>query len=885
MAGLAATSPDMYLTADKYMDDNNMYDVDIKSTIGFTAADVEQIASLSVVESAQSAKVLDIVLEGESKSYTARVYSVLRSDYNGDDPKEATKLNKFVLKEGRLPRADDECVIQSPAGKYLGGDLAVGATVTVSHDNADYNAAVGQMAHTTLKVVGLVQSPTCISVTHEPTTVGAGTISLDVYTRDNLFTFDYLTDVYVTLKGAKPFDTFSEEYAEFVDDRTSIFANVGAKCVDERKNELTTQAETMKQLLSDTIDVVAKSVEEGTAIDSATVSQWNIYKQFIDGMGNASWSALIDKCIAYAAAPDKTSGVELLADLNDTYDYATSLISSLDSARCLVLTRNDLVNFDAYKSNVGKVAALSKVFPVFFFCVALLVALTTMTRLVEERRGQIGTLKALGFSNFNILGEFLLYGMLSSVLGCALGLIVGFKLFPAAIASAYSMMFTVPKCLMPFRWEIVAWVAPVTIGSIVVATLWACMDAFVSRPADLMRPKAPQAGKRIWLERIPFVWKRLSFTQKVTCRNLFRYKKRLVMTIVGVAGCTALLLTGFGVRDSVNDIIDKQFGQIYKYDLTVMTKNDGWANDAELLQTIADSGSKYLPVCDVNADIRFGSGKQNVIVCVPQQESQVDFDNFIALRTRKSGDKIAFPTDGVVLTEKLAETLGVLVGDEVSLQIDGVGDKTKVVGITENYVSAYCYMSESVYRTLFDVAPDYTSLLVASGSDVDEQSFMTELMAFDSVLYVNSSATLRNNFDKSIGSINGVILVLILAAGLLSMVVLYNLTNVNICERRKELATIRVLGFHKKEVQNYIFREINILSFVGSLVGLVLGVFLHAFVVKTVEVDQVMFGRDIYVWSYFISLAISILFTLLVNLVMRHKIDGVDMVEAMKATE
>ncbi len=891
MAGLAATSPDMYMTADKYMDDYAMYDLDVKSTIGFNSADAEKIAELSCVLDVQAAKVVDLVLTNGKNTYTTRVFSLLDHTYDGDDVTKATKLNRFVLKEGRLPRATNECVIQSPAGKYLGGNLSVGDTVTLSDENVNYDELSKEMKQTTFTVVGLVESPTCISIAHEPTTVGSGTISLDMYTYDDLFTFDYVTDMYVTLVGAKQEDTFSDKYDDIVARAVEEIETFGKSRVEVRKNELLPKANKQLTLLGKQVDAYRNAVYSGKKLTQDDLVRVQQTASVVESLGNTKLAELLQKTQDGVKNSlqndDKQAAEKALAYYEEALETASSQVENVKSAKWILRTRNDLVSFSSYDSNVGKVAALSKVFPVFFFVVALLVALTTMTRLVEERRGQNGTLKALGFGNFQILGEYLLYSFTSSVMGCALGLVVGFHLFPSVIASAYGMMFTLPKCITVFRWDIVAWVAPVTIGSIIVATLWACWGEFVSMPATLMRPKAPQAGKRILLERIPFVWNKLNFTQKVTCRNLFRYKKRLIMTIIGISGCSALLLTGFGVRDSVNDIVDKQYGDIYRYRLTAVMHSDNWTKDEVLLQKINDVSkiSAYLPVCDVSADAVVGNQKQAVTLCVPHADYQDKFADFISLRTRKGGNVIEFPSDGVVLTEKLAEQLGVRVGDEVDLSVDGNGGKAIVRGITENYVSSYCYMSENTYKSLFGKKTSYTTLLINEANGVDENELVSELMAESSVLYVNASSTLRNNFDKSIGSINGVIWVLILSAGLLSLVVLYNLTNVNICERRKELATLRVLGFHKKEARNYIFREINILSFVGSLVGLVLGVFLHAFVVKTVEVDQVMFGRDIYFLSYVYAVAITMVFTLIVNLVMSRSIDGVDMVEAMKSNE
>ncbi len=892
MAGLAATSPDMYYTADKYFDDNNMYDIDVKSTIGFSEEDATAISQKDGVLQAYKAKVIDsvwtsVAQDGTAESYTSRVYSFVKSGLSADSS-NATEMNGFKLVEGRLPQNTNECVIQSPAGRYLGNDLKVGDTLTLSQEDTNYQTLKSQVASSELTVVGKVQSPICISIVQEVTTAGTGTITLNVYTLENFFSFDYYTDIYLVLNGTKELNTFDDSYDNLVLNKVDEIEQLGTTQVEVRKNQLLSDAETQVESLKLLVNSYKQAISSQNQLDEDTKARIKSLKDTANTLLSANPNSTLAQSLLQTAEflenSQSTSTDETLNYLTTSLEKVEATLESVKSATWIVSSRMDSLSFSTYDSNVGKVSALSKVFPVFFFFVALLVALTTMTRLVEENRGQIGTLKAIGYSNFQILLEYLLYSLLSSFIGCVLGFVVGFKLFPWAISSAYGMMFTVPQCATPFRWEIVAWVAPVTIGSILLATVWACWSEFVSTPATLMRPKAPAAGKRILLERITFLWKRFSFTQKVTFRNLFRYKKRLFMTIFGIAGCSALLLTGFGIRDSVNDIVDKQYVEICKYDFTVMTKTADWQTDEELTTTLNNSEkiSAYVSAYEGNGTV-LAKSNESLTICVPSRVD--DFSNFILLRERVSQKSIAFPKSGqVVLTEKLCETLGISVGDTVTIQnADGKKGELVVSAIAENHVTSYAYMTAETYSQCFGTSPQFTSILCKTNSD--EQSVTKELMSMQSVLYVNSLSTLRNNFSQSIKSMNGVILVLILSAGLLSVVVLYNLTNVNICERRKELATLRVLGFHKIETQRYIFREINILSLIGSILGLFVGIWLHSFVVRTVEVDQVMFGRTIYFWSYLFALGISMIFTLLVNLVMKKRINQVDMVEAMKANE
>ena len=869
MAGLAATSPDMYATADRYMDEYNWYDLDIKSTLGFSNDDLLAIRDENGIVYAQGARVVDTVLKAsDDEAYTSRVFGIL--DKNGN-----TVINRARLKEGRMPENDDECVIQPVSGRYFAGNLKIGDELSVSADGARSDR---------LKIVGFVESPMCISLISEPSSVGTGKITLDIYVHTDFFEYDYFTDVFVMLEGAKALDTFGDEYSCLSSKHTEALKQLAGGRLAIRETELKNGIETQIEQLKAVRNALNEAGAAGSALSKDTVTRLKENAVVISAISQsdpALAKLLGDTQTAVCDAlkstePPDESGIK---KLDDSIAVLREKITEIDGGAWLVRTRDDSAGYSSYDSNVGKVAALSKIFPVFFFMVALLVALTTMTRLVEENRTQIGTLKALGFSNVEILGEYMFYSLLSSALGCILGFSVGFRLFPKAISSAYAMMFTLPEVTTSVRHDIVLWVAPVTVGSILLATLWACWSEFRACPAKLMQPKAPAAGKRIWLEHLPFIWKRLSFTHKVTCRNLFRYKKRFFMTVIGVAGCSALLVTGFGLRDSINDIVNKQFGEIYLYQMNVLTDGEMLSDDLVKYLDDKEVFDGWLPYSDESGKVMANGKSESANIEVPSDVS--DFGSFISLRNRKTKEKLTLSDDGAVLTEKLCETLGVTVGDSVTLQnSDGREAEMKVIGITENYLTSFAYVAPGGYANAFGKSADFRYLLCRVGNAATD-AVSEKLLGFDNVLYVNASQSLKENFADSIKSIDGVIFVLILSAGLLCMVVLYNLTNVNICE----LATIRVLGFHPGEVSRYIFRETDALSFIGSAAGLFAGIWLHSFVVRTVEVDQVMFGRSIYPLSFVFALAISLLFTFIVDLIMRKQIRSVDMVEAMKSND
>lgn len=886
MAGLAATSPDMYETADGYMDDYNWYDFNVVSTLGFSDEDVEKLSSLDFVDVCQSSVVYDMILRASNeKSYTTRVFGFL--DKDGNSP-----MNNISLKSGRMPQNKGECVIQQTMAKYFGDGVQIGDTLVISSENTNYDTLTSITTETRLTVVGFCESPMLMSLASEASTVGSGSIDMEVFVMEDYYDADYYTNVYLTVSGAKELVSFDDEYYDLIDPLTETLENLGKERAEIRTNEVKNEAQKQVDNLKKSLDLIDKVVETGTALaeDDVLRLQQNAQVSYAVMGKNPELAALLSKtsdeiiaALKNASSPDTSTVKEKLAE---KIADAEKEVADISDATWVVQTRKDSASYKSYEENVGKVAALSKIFPAFFFIVALLVALTTMTRLVEETRGQIGTLKALGFSNMQILSEYMLYSLSSSVLGCILGFAVGFRLFPKAISSAYAMLYIIPDCITPIRPEIIAWVAPVTIGSILLATLWATWAEFRETPASLMQPKAPAAGKRIFLEHIPFVWNKLSFTKKVTCRNIFRYKKRLFMTIVGVAGCSALLLTGFGLKDSINDIVDKQFGEIYKYELTIMTDSAKAPSDEALQSILNDKSfiSNYAHFSQESGKAKNDKDSQSLTICVPEKTETLT--DFVTLRERKSGKTFSLSESGVVLTEKLCEQLNLKVGDVVTLEnADGKRAEFEVSGITENYIVSFAFVSPAAYEKAFGNAPDFDVVLCTMADGVDSSDALKKVMASDSVIYTKSSLDLKDNFNDSIKSIDGVILVLILSAGLLSIVVLYNLTNVNICERRKELATIRVLGFHEREVEQYIFREINVLSLLGTIVGLLVGVWLHSFVIRTVEIDMVMFGRTVYPLSYLYAFAVSMVFTFLVNIIMKSKIKNIDMVEAMKANE
>ena len=586
-----------------------------------------------------------------------------------------------------------------------------------------------------------------------------------------------------------------------------------------------------------------------------------------------------------------------LADAERRLDDAQKQIDDLERPEWLVMDRTANYGAASFEADADRVDSIAAVFPFIFFLVAALVALTTMTRMVEEERALIGTFKALGYRRTRIASKYLAYAAAASGIGSILGILALSQVLPAVIMKAYGIIYFVPELPLPLPVDpgFAGLAAGLGVGVTLFAT-WAAVAATLrERPAQLMLPRTPKAGKRILLERIGPLWRHLSFSWKVTFRNLFRYKKRFVMTVIGIAGCKALLLTGLGLSNAINDIIDKQFGEITKYNAVVTLADDLSSEEQRRIDDLLDDGSLVTAHTLVMRQNMLAGGpdEQDKRMELVVPEDPASFDRFVALNTRVGHHPVKLDDDGLVLTEKLAAELGVRAGDAVTLtEQDAIGNATgtsyeaTVTGIVENYVYHYAYMGPALYEQLMGKAPDYRTVLAVTTSDPDLRvQFSNDLLAAGGVKTVAYNDEAIDAYRDMMSSVNMIVVVLVTAAAALAFIVLYNLTNINITERMREIATLKVLGFTPREMNAYIFREIFLLAAIGCAVGLVLGVWMEGFVVVTAEVDQIMFGRAIHPTSFLLAFLLTMLFTVLVMLAMRGKLRRIDMVESLKSNE
>ena len=583
-------------------------------------------------------------------------------------------------------------------------------------------------------------------------------------------------------------------------------------------------------------------------------------------------------------------GEAQIADAKVQLADAKKEIEQIEKPTWYIYDRSHLPEYSGYGDNADRMKAIGEVFPLIFFLVAALISLTTMTRMVEEERTLIGTLKALGYSKKSIAAKYLGYAVLATLTGGIFGVMIGEKILPYIIITAYKIMYRhLPDVEIPYNlyYGVLACVAALLCT--VAATIFSCMKELKEQAAELMRPPAPKQGKRVFLEYIPFLWKRLNFTWKSTVRNLMRYKKRFFMTIFGIGGCMGLMLVGFGLKDSISSIVPLQYEDIQLYDGNVILQSDVTMQEKQEVYEALEKNSQVVATAEdllQKITIEHDGVSKEVYLNVPENVEK--FSDFVVLQDRTTKEKYQLTDKGTVLTEKMAKELGVSAGDTVTIKEENEKERTvKISQICENYMSHYLYMTPAVYKAAYGKEPEYNSIYYRTeGRTTKEAELVGEAaLKLDGALSVSYTTELRQQVDDMLQSLDIVIVVLIISAGMLAFVVLYNLNNINITERKRELATLKVLGFYDKEVTEYVYRENILLTLIGSVFGMLLGKILHRFIIVTVEIDSVMFGRNINTISFVYAFLLTVVFSLFVNGVMYFKLKKINMVESLKSVE
>ena len=581
----------------------------------------------------------------------------------------------------------------------------------------------------------------------------------------------------------------------------------------------------------------------------------------------------------------KQEAEDKLNEAQAKIDDAKEEINKIEKCKWYIQDRLDNSGYNNIFDAIKTMSNIARLFPAIFYLVAVLISLTSMTRMIEEERIEIGTLKALGYTNMQIISKYIIYSLLACIIGGVLGMTVGLYLLPTIVWSLYSMIYNMPHFYCTYRFGIGLIgiiLAFICIGG---ATLLVARKELKQMPSVLMRPKPPKNGKKILLEKISFIWKRFNFSHKVTARNIFRYKKRAIMTVVGIAGCTGLMLTGFGIRDSVDDIPSAQFNGIFKYDTSITLSNTNGLSDIEEYLKNNESIENFVEVCATTGELSKESTSCNVTVFVP--DSLDNYNSVYNLIDYQTEEAISISNEGIIITDKAAETLGVTVGDEITF-IDGddVQYQFKIENIAKNHVGHYVYMSKEIYENNFKpYKTDIVYLNTKNISDEAQNEILKNILNMDGVASVSSINALMQSVSDMLNTMNYVVLVLIVASAMLDFVVLYNLANINIAERQREIATLKVLGFHDNEVDNYINKENIIFTILGIALGLILGTFLTSAIIGSIEIDVLKFIRNIKPISYVYSAIITLLFSFIVNFIIHFVLKKIDMIESLKSVE
>ena len=893
-SGLRLCQPAMMATGIDYVTQYKLFDFQLMSTLGYTEEDVAAFAALDGVSGAWGSVYTDFLMEAgdEEVVITARALT--------------EGVNDPELAAGRMPEAANECL--GDARYFTEEDL--GTQVAVSPNNDE--DTLDLLAYDSYTLVGLMHSPYYLNYERGTSSIGSGSVTAFIYLPEEGFDFEAYYEIYLTI--ADPAEAWSDAYDDQIDGLTDQVEDLARERADQRYDDIYDDA---LAEIEDAEREIADGWEEYRA-ERADAEQElaDAHQELMDGeqeLADARQeledgrAELEDAAQELADAPGQIADAEQeLADgwteyndgvaeaeqefadaeqeLHDAEDEVADArieLEDLEEADVYVLTRNENTGYVCFENDTSIIAAISLVFPVFFFLVAALVCMTTMTRMVDEERTQIGVLKALGYSNGQIMSKYLFYSGSAAVIGSVTGYAAGSWFLPWVIWEIYGIMYG----FAPLEYIFNPALALVAFGAALLcsmgATWLSCRAELRKAAAELIRPKSPKAGKRVFLEYIKPLWRRLSFLHKVSVRNVLRYRSRLIMMVLGIGGCTALLITGFGIRDSITSIVDDQFDEITLYDYSVTFQAP--RTEENVADFLADCGwEEGLLVHSGSADVVADNGSRSVYLVISSTGS---LDGYIDLH---SGDiAIDYPGPGeVVVNTGLAENLGLAVGDTIQLRDEELGALTVTIsGICDNYVSNYVYVAAETYQQQLGQVPDYKALYLHAHEGADPYAEGSLLSDGVSVSRVTVNEATRTQVDDMLGRLDYIVIVIVLCAAALAFIVLYNLTNINITERVREIATIKVLGFYPNEVASYVFREIGILSVLGSLAGLLMGKALHAFVLAQVQIDAMYFPSWISPASYLVSVGLTLLFSAVIALGMRPRLGKVDMAESLKSIE
>lgn len=952
LVGILSSTPDMKATADKYYIDYAMSDYDLKSTMGFTQKDIKAISDINEVETVMPARVTDALVSINNETVTAgrilgldmKNISVNKLELrDGRMPEtrrecviekpstsmEDVSIGDTIIISDENEDADD--TYRQKKFKVVGIVDSPYYFCTNKEPASVGTGRTGVILYTWMNAYDMdIYTDMFVLTAYKG---DAFSDEYDDYIEQVTDKIEAVSDIRIPARHKEIKDEAMKEISDAKETLASERADIERELADAEAELASGQKEYNNGLAE--LNTAKDQVESGQSeINAArkkisdSKAQLEAGKQYMDpAQYKAQMAQLtagekelnaqqktLDKARAEIAANEakladasreladgrreladgRAEANAEFADAEAEIAEAEAEIADIEKPEWYILDRNSNLSYAKYSVDVEKVAAIATVFPIFFFLVAALVSLTTMTRMIEEERIQIGTLKALGYRRRTIASKYLIYCGIATVIGCIIGLSVGFKVLPTVIAMSFASQYDLPPLITEFNVNYAILSCGLEILCTLGATWLACRHTLAEKPSALMIPRAPKAGKRILLERISFIWNKLSFTHKATARNVFRYKKHLFMTVIGIAGCTALIVAGFGIKDSLNALVNTQFNDLLKYDMRIELTED--KSDKVLDDFLKDKDALSLSTSTV--DIKSDKNKEQISSTLYIPEDSDKLKDFVVLRDRKTHEPVPFNEDSVIITEKMASVLEVSPGDSITVvDPDGVPAEFKLTGVTENYAGCYAYIAPDIYRDALNIPVktqntgnsevEFNCYLLDSGISGQKSQDETTSILLDSE-YVSSTeftSQSREAYQIILDSLEFLVYVLVIFAGLLAVVVLYNLTNININERIRELATLRVLGYHHREVAMYIFREIGILTILGTIFGLLLGKVLHYYVIIIAESTDMVFGRQLEPMTYILAAAFTLLFSLLVDLLMLRKLRNIDMAASMKAVD
>lgn len=817
LTGLMGSPKDLRASFNKYYEETNLLDIYIQSTIGFSKDDIDFLKeNVDGIDKIEDYYQVDEYVYLDSTRIQGRV---IYREFNEDS------IDKLTLVEGTLPASSTECVMLNPKNSMV--NYSVGDIVTINETN--------------YTIVGKVNDPFYISNQPETTTIGNGVLDGVIYF-DKSFISDYeVTMIKITFKESNNYSSYDSKYTNFINTKVDEISNLSLSRLEIRKEEI------KEQFIE---QAVIEAKEE-------------LREQIISFVPSLEGTTTLDSIIEYIVSTEMFQ-----QNVATAVEEAFNEFIGNNPLKWYVLTRNEIPSYYMANVDVGKIDTISQILPVFFFLIALLVSLSSITRIIQKDRPQIGTFKSLGYSKGTIFEKYVIYGLLSTLIGCIVGATLGTFILPYVIMQIYRSLYDIPILVFVFDYSNVLLYSSIMIILILLCILLVAFSALKEHVSTLFSGKAPTAGKKILLERITFLWKHLSFKQKSMLRNVFRFKKNLIMMLIGIGGCTGILLTSFGLKDSLSVIQTTQYNEIIKYDL-IVSVND--INDNPI-----NEQSESEPIYYLTGEVL--SQNENIDVSILSSNNLTNYVNLF------DND---FNENSIIVTNQIADQLNLKVGENIVVDCpsQNIFVQLRVSGITTNYINNYIYLGEKAFKNYFgDLTKN--AFLVKNDMTSDElTSYTRELLLNNNVTSVSSTSDIAYTYENILNNLNSIVAILVLLSGALIAVVIYNLTDIIITERIKEIATLRVTGYTRRESLLYIFREIIFMTILGICLGLVIGAFLHRYVMINITSIGLCFGESIAPLSYLYTIILALGFMIITTTCFYPKIKKIQMAEALKSVE